>query len=253
MTRLLTLGLIVSLFPWFGTAQEVWPNLSGSWALFQVISDYWDVPLLGERPRRIYQIAKIHVDQNGPDLVLRSEAICAMVFNMGTSLVQISVMPAFLAAVRIGPLAGKLVPSEAGMAFMIPEFVVLNGVRLADPISEALPTSPYDPRVLDLDGDGKPGFTVTVRVFGLISGETSVVQRLRQEYRGTVLGPDLVRGTISWKDEQVTLGASASFFLIPGKGRPDPDPTRSFFVLRRIQGDENCEEIRELFREEWGE
>ena len=70
--------------------------------------------------------------------------------------------------------------------------------------------------------------------------------------RGTVLGPGLIRGIISWKDEQVTLGASASFFLIPGKGRPDPAPDRSFFVMRRIRGTEGCEELRELFREELG-
>ena len=250
MKFFLVLILFVFVIPRYGVAQTEWPDLSGSWALFQVISDYWDVPLLGERPRRIYQIAKIHVDQNGGDLLLRSEAICAMVFDMGTALVQISITPEFLAAVKIGPLSGKLARSEGGIAFLIPEFFVLNGVCLADPYSEPLPTAPDDPRVVDLDGDGKPGFTVKVRVMGLFSGEAYVVQRLRQEYRGTVLRPDHIRGTITWKDEQVTLGASASFFLIPGKGRPDPDPNRSFFVLRRIWGDESCEELRELFREE---
>lgn len=250
MKLFLALILFVSLISGYGVAQTEWPDLSGSWALFQVISDYWEAPLLGERPRRIYQIAKIRVDQNGADLLLRSESICAMVFDMGTALVQISINPGFLAAVGIGPLSGKLVRSEGGIALVIPEFLVLNGVRLADPLSEPLPTAPDDPRVVDLDGDGKPGFTVKVKVFGLISGETYVVQRLRQEYRGTVLSPDHIRGTVTWKDEQVTLGASASFFFIPGKGRPDPDPQRSFFVLRRIQGEETCEELRELFQEE---
>ncbi len=253
MKVFLALILLVPILPLPSVAQTEWPDLSGSWALFQVISDYWDVPLLGERPRRIYQIAKIRVDQNGADLFLRSETICAMVFDMGTSLVQIFITPEFLAAVKIGPLSGKLLRSEGGIALVIPEFFVLNGVRLTDPYSEPLPTAPDDPRVVDLDGDGKPGFTVKLRVFGLISGETYVVQRLRQEYRGTVLSPDHIRGTIAWKDEQVTLGASASFFLIPGKGRPDPDPNRSFFVLRKIRGDEGCEELRELFRKELGE
>jgi len=116
----LVLILFVFVIFGYGVAQTEWPDLSGSWALFQVISDYWDVPLLGERPRRIYQIAKIHVDQNGPDLVLRSEAICAMVFDMGTSLVQISITLEFLAAVKIGPLSGKLVRSEGGIAFFNP-------------------------------------------------------------------------------------------------------------------------------------
>jgi len=149
----LALILLVPIWPLPGVAQTEWPDISGSWALFQVFSDYWEVPLLGERPRRIYQIAKIRVDQNDADLTLRSENICAMVFDIGTSLVQISITPAFLSAVKIGPLSGKLEPSEKGIALVIPEFFVLNGVRLTDPLSDPLPTSPDDPRVVDLDGD----------------------------------------------------------------------------------------------------
>lgn len=249
--RLLLLWFVVLLGVPLGMTQEAWPDLSGPWALFQVISEYWEAPLLGERARRIYQIAKIQIDQTGADLVLRSEAICLMTFDMGTSIVQISVTPAFLAAVQIGPVSGRLVCEEDGIFLEIPEFIVVNGARLADPTSEPLPTSPEDPRVVDPDGDGKPGFTV--RILGLIPGETYVVQRLRQGYKGALEGGELVRGTIAWEDEQVTLGASASFFLIAGKGRPDPDPNRSFFVMRRIRGGETCAELVELFREELAE
>lgn len=245
-------GVLVGMIP-PGLAQEEWPDLSGSWALFQVISDYWEVPLLGERLRRIYQVAKIQIDQTGADLVLRSTRICLMSFDMGTSIVRISIVPEFLEAVRIGPVPGRLVREGEGVFLEIPEFIVVNGALLADPASEPLPTSPEDPRVVDPDGDGKPGFTVRVRVLGLIPGETYVVQRLRQGYKGALVGSELVRGTIAWEDEQVTLGASASFFLVAGKGRPNPDPNRSFFVMRRIHGGETCAELVELFREELGE
>ncbi len=246
------LVLVLALSPWPALGQVEWPDLSGSWALFQVISDYWEAPLLGERPRRIYQIAKIWVDQDGANLVLSSEEVCTMIFDMGTSLVQISVTPAFLSAVRIDALKGRLSQSGEAIILEIPEFVIANGVILADLNLESLPNTADDPRVVDLDSDGKPGFTVKIRVFGLIPGETYVVQRLRQSYRGTLVGEDLVRGTISWVDEQVTLGASASFFLLSGKGRPDPDPNRSFFVMRRISGSETCTELSKLFREELG-
>lgn len=246
------LFLVLALGPCPGLGQEEWPDLTGTWALFQVISDYWEAPLLGERSRRICQIAKIWVDQDGANLVLTSEEICTMIFDMGTSLVQISVTPAFLNAVRIGPVKGRLSQSGKTIILEIPEFVVVNGAILSDPDRDPLPSTADDPRLVDLDGDGKPGVTVKIRVFGLIPGETYVVQRLRQSYRGTVVENDLVRGTIFWVDEQVTLGASASFFLLSGKGRPDPDPNRSFFVMRRISGNETCEELSELFREELG-
>jgi len=227
-----------------------WPDLAGQWALFQVVSDYWEAPLLGERPRRIYQIAKIAIAQDGPDLVLRSEGICLMKFDMGTSMVRLSVSPEFLKVAHIGPLRGSLSREGDEVLLKIPTFTVLNGVRLAEPETEPLPTSPEDPRVVDIDGDGKPGFTVYVRILGFIPGETYVVQRLRQEYHGRVWGPDLVRGVIAWEDEQVTLGASGSFFLISGRGRPDPDPNHSFFILRRITGTETCDELIGLFQEE---
>ncbi|MGB9758003.1 MAG: hypothetical protein ACPLRP_03335 [Candidatus Bipolaricaulaceae bacterium] len=223
------------------------PDLSGFWALFQVIAEHWDVPLVGERLRRVIQVAKIRIEQDDENIVLWSEEVCYMAFDTGTSLVQLSVLPEFLEKVRVGPIRGKLVPEGNRYLFLVSPYLVLNGVELSDP-ADPLPTSPDDPRVRDQDGDGKPGFTVRVRILGLISGETYVVQRLKQEYRGAVLGPDLIRGQILWEDEQVTLGASASFFLISGKGRPALE--EAFFLMRRLQDRENCEEVLKLFAEE---
>lgn len=250
MAFILSVVWILASLPGLAETNTEWPDLSGSWALFQVLSDYWEVPMLGERPRHIYEIAKIRIDQNGAELTLHSTGFCLMLFDMGTSLVQISVTPEFLATTRIGPVGGKLVRQETGILLEIPLFLAINGAQLADPLDDPLPTSPDDWRVVDVDGDGKPGFTVRIKVFGLISGETYVVQRLRQEYRGVVLGEDLVQGTIVWVDEQVTLGASASFFLRSGKGRPDPNPERSFFILKRVRDGETCEELEKLFQAE---
>lgn len=238
---------LVAGFPCLGSRASEMPNLSGSWALFQVIAEHWDVPLVGERLRRVLQVAKIRIEQDGEDLTLWSEGLCLMAFDMGTPLVQLSVLPEFVEEVRVGAIRGKVVPKGEKYLFLIPPYLVLNGVELPDP-AEPLPTSPDDPRVRDQDGDGKPGFTVRVRVLGILSGETYVVQRLRQEYRGEVLGPDLIQGQILWEDEQVTLGASASFFLISGKGRPAPE--EAFFIMRRLRGQETCEEILKLFAEE---
>ncbi len=238
---------LAAAFPSHGNGALEMLDLSGSWALLQVIAEHWDVPLVGERLRRVFQVAKIRIEQDGEDLTLWSEGLCLMAFDMGTPLVQLSVLPEFVQTVRVGPLAGKLVQEEGKYLFLVPPYLVLNGVELSDP-AEPLPTLADDPRVRDQDEDGKPGFTVRVRVLGILSGETYVVQRLKQEYRGEVLGPDLIRGQILWKDEQVTLGASASFFLISGKGRPALE--EAFFIMRRLQGQETCEEILKLFSEE---
>ncbi len=223
------------------------PDLSGPWAMLQVLAEHWDVPLLGERLRRVVQVARIRVEQEGKSLTLWSEEVCSMFFDMGTSLVQIAVTPEFVAAVRVGPIPGRIEEEGDEFFLVVPPYLVFNGVRLQDP-EEPLPTSAEDPRVLDPEGDGKPGFTVRVRILGLLSGEAYVVQRLRQEYRGRILGPDLVSGSVVWQDEQVTLGASSPFFLISGKGRPAPE--LAFFVLRRIPEAASCAEILALFEEE---
>lgn len=116
------------------------------------------------------------------------------------------------------------------------------------PSSEPLPTSSDDPWVHDMDGDGKPGFTVQISVLRLISGEAYVIHRFRQGYRGRVLGSDLIRGVIVWQDEQVTLGASAVWLFIPGGGRPDPG--NSFFVLWRLETPPDCQKILTMFADE---
>ncbi|MCX7844889.1 MAG: hypothetical protein N2507_06165 [Candidatus Bipolaricaulota bacterium] len=225
------------------------PDLTGSWALLQVIAEHWEAPLLGERLRRVTQIARIRIDHKGQELLLWSEEVCSMVFDLGTALFHIAVAPEFLRDVRVGPLPARVERAPEGFVLVVPPHLILNGVRLAHP-DDPLPTEASDPRVLDPDGDGKPGFTVRIRVLGLLSGEAYVVQRLRQEYRGRIVSADQVRGTILWQDEQVTLGASSPFFLISGRGRPAPE--RAFFVMRRIRGTESCAELVQLFAEDLG-
>ena len=52
------------------------------------------------------------------------------------------------------------------------------GVRLADPTHEPLPTDPDDPRLVDDDGDGRPGITVGIAVGDDLAGScTSRVGR----------------------------------------------------------------------------
>jgi hypothetical protein len=238
---LLALGVA---FGWPIAAQGTLPDLTGPWALLQVIAETWEVPRLGERLRRVIQVARVRIAQDGERLTLWAEEVCSMAFDLGTPMVNISVAPEFVRTVRVGPLTGRITREGDALGIAILPHYVINGAELGRP-EDPLPVTADDPRVGDPDGDGKPGFTVRVRILGLFPGETYVVQRLRQEYRGRVLSPDLIRGEILWEDEQVTLGASAVFFLISGKGRPVPEAT--FFVLRRLRGEATCAELEAMF------
>ncbi|MGC9530321.1 MAG: hypothetical protein ACP5G2_06945 [Candidatus Bipolaricaulaceae bacterium] len=225
------------------------PDLSGSWAFLQVTSDYWQVPLLGERQRLSKSVARVEIEQHGANLTLRIREYCSMTIDSGTSLVRTDVPQAFWQRARPHPLAGRIVYRDGRVELVVPWFVNVNGAELGDPEADPLPKVPDDPRVVDQDGDGHPGMTLKVSVLGLISGEVYVVQRLWRAYRGVLEAPNLVRGTISWEDEQSTLGASSSWLLQSGEGRPDPVPAHSYFLLRRIVGEEPCSELLEIFSE----
>ena len=102
--------------------------------------------------------------------------------------------------------------------------------------------------MFDQDGDGQPGITVRVRVLGLISGEVYVVQRLSKLLDGQVLAPDLIRGLLTWTNEQVTLGASNPFLNAGGEAHVDPVRERSYFVAIRVPAGTTCANLTANWR-----
>ena len=135
---------------------------------------------------------------------------------------------AFAALVGAGPLAlegsvkdGQLV-TEGG--------VLVLGAALADPGGEALPVEDDDPRLVDHDGDGRPGVTVslgsfsiyaavrvTVALDGLVT-ESEVVGTATLDLDFEVLGDDIPfvnarRRTEAAAAETEVLEATAEFRL----------------------------------------
>ena len=230
-----------------GMAQEVPVDLSGSWALLLTTSEYWSVPFMGEQRRVGQSVVRLTIEQNGFELMLNEFRYCLALVDTGTPFVRVNISPRFYSSIRVGPVQGRLEQDSETFQLVVPPFVALNGVRLSDPFSERLPQNPSDPRVVDSDGDGKPGVTTQITVLGLISGEAYVVQRSMLSLKGTVVSPDLIQGLLTWKDEQVTLAATSSFLVQSAQGRPDPVLENSYFILRRIIGNKTCEEIIALF------
>lgn len=115
------------------------------------------------------------------------------------------------------------------------------GVRLADPADDPLPTDPDDPRVVDDDGDGKPGLTVSIRVSDELSGAVYLVRREVFAYEAFLVEPDRVVGTVTDRSEQSVLGVSDPVFA--GSGQrwvQHADLTKSPVLLRRVGADWDC-------------
>lgn len=241
---LMALACSVLRAPAHGEGTGPLPDLSGRWAMLQVTSQIGVIPLVGERTRTTWSLVLLDVHQDG--LAVRAqESTCSTTIDNGTALVKTEIPEAFLLSLSQMTWTATLEASGEGLRFVRPWVTSVNGARLEDPENEPLPTSAADPRVLDQDGDGKPGLTVRVRVMGLISGEVYVVQRDRSRLSGTVVSPDAVDGLVEWTSEQSVLGASNPFLLGGAAARIDPVPEHSFFRARRIAEATTCADLRE--------
>ncbi|MDW3213367.1 MAG: hypothetical protein R8G01_05175 [Ilumatobacteraceae bacterium] len=115
------------------------------------------------------------------------------------------------------------------------------GIRLDDPANESLPTDPTDPRIVDDDGDGQPGITVTIRVSDDLSGELYIARREVFAYEAELVEPDRLVGTVTDDSEQLVIGASDPIFASSDANwAQHPDLTKSPIILVRVEPDWDC-------------
>ena len=118
------------------------------------------------------------------------------------------------------------------------------GIRLDDPFNEPLPTDPNDPRIVDDDGDGKPGLTVTIEVTPEFVGELYIARREIFAFEAFLTEPDLLTGQVTDDSEQLVIGASDPVFASsPANWGQYPDLSKSPIILRRVDADWDCERL----------
>ena len=120
------------------------------------------------------------------------------------------------------------------------------GIRLDDPANESLPTDPNDPRIVDADGDGEPGITVTIEVTEDLTGELYIARREIFAYEALLTEPDTLMGTVTDDSEQLVIGASDPIFATSDANWTQyPDLAKSPIILRRVEPDWDCERLAE--------
>lgn len=119
------------------------------------------------------------------------------------------------------------------------------GIRLDDPANEALPSDPADPRVVDDDGDGNPGITVTVSANGNEIGKLFLARREIFAYDLVQDGPDSMRGSITDSSEQLVIGATNEALLsTTAQWVQVEDPALSPIMLVRVGDDWDCDRLK---------
>lgn len=154
---------------------------------------------------------------------------------------------------------GLISALRPGGAYSSATEVGLWGVALDEPLTEALPTDPEAPQVIDADGDGDPGITL------LIEGTECrryVVQRQIVRYTGSVTAPNQIDGSSATATTTAVLGASASLCRVSPP--LEPNDAYSVFRLYRVDGaggafnadtdgdgEVSCAEIAPFFDQAW--
>ena len=213
--------------------------LVGRWAQLQVQSAKSEVPFVGEVTATTTTLLLVDLRAGeGGALTLR-QSICDVTLDSGTALVSTVLPDATVAA--IAPIERPVTFSAADSSVSFVGLTEVWGATLASPETEALPTDKSDPRVVDHEGDGKPG--MTVRISGLLDGEIYLVQRGRTTLTGAFDGQDRVDGLIAWTQEQSILDTDNPLLKTPIPTTVDPDPTRSYFRTTRVSSAATCAEV----------
>jgi hypothetical protein len=118
------------------------------------------------------------------------------------------------------------------------------GIRLDDPANETLPEDPDDPRIVDDDGDGHPGITVTIQVGEDLTGELYIARREIFAYEALLVDEDTLSGVVTDGSEQLIIGVSDPIFSGSGADWEQyPDLSESPIILKRVTEEWDCDRL----------
>jgi hypothetical protein len=216
------------------------PDMTGRWVVAQLTTTAAKVPVIGEINARTRVVALHDLAQEG-DRVRGDGVLCRIDIDSGTSFVETKLPEAFKKSLPPPRLDGVLERGDDGTRFRTGRALVVVGAKLDKP-DEPLPTSPRDPRVIDQDGDGKPG--VTIVIDGIVSGKIYVAQRSWTRLAGKRQGDGSLSGAVYFDNEQAVLGATSSMLDDPPSQRAVP--AKSWFKMVRVGKDATCADARKL-------
>lgn len=210
-------------------------DLTGTYAYREITTLRVTVPGYADQVNtHIINTLLVQQTQSGTDVTFDA-SYCDQVTDDADLPVHIIIPDAFVASLQPFSRTGTF----ASGAYHLPVTFHDEGVALSEPETEALPEDPTDPRVVDEDGDGKPG--LTLQVTGLLDGEIYVVQRASTELVGGAVSEDILEGEVLFTSEQVILGSDpANLKDLAASGVEDTTQCASTFRAVRIPDGSDC-------------
>lgn len=213
------------------------PDVSGLWSMEMVTTTFSRFAVVGRVETTTTSTLMVEIVQEGSALEL-TLTTCSIDVETSSSLAQTRMTEAFVNSIEDVVRPGELRPLGEGYELVVPVLWNAQGIRLDDPRSEGLPEDASDPRIVDQDGDGNPGFTVIVD--GRISGEIYVIQRGWDEWRGVVENDERVNARLRWWSEHKVLGASRRLLRRQMATEVDDDQSRNYVRMSRVSSRQGC-------------
>lgn len=212
-------------------------DASGGWGYRQVLQQYVQPPIGDPVLQKIIAYGLATLEANPADSTLTfQDQVCLIEmtkvmgagFEMTEGYYQNPATPA---------VTFKASALAVGGVLSAPEQVETYGVLLEQPLTDALPTSPDDPRVNDFDHDGDPGFTINVTT---PSGYLWTVNRFVYELDGVIYTPDYIAGLVYGVSENAYLYSSSQIIPTDTQVWPSEVEGHNFYDLVRLSGQESC-------------
>lgn len=202
-------------------------SATGTWAM---ATDWSTCVTIGESQfeLRTYKLLHIQVEQVGY-VWKEQRTLCSLI---NTALLgQVTVFPPkVIQSFAVQKILSTVTGHGPGHSYAGGLDVQTLGVKLTEPATEAMPSSPADPRVVDSDGDGKPGGTLLVGQLCQIYA----ANRALSQASGSWVKPDRIEGGAIHDTTQVALASTSSFCETAFPTLPN-HPHHAF-VLQRVDG-----------------
>ena len=215
------------------------PDLSGTWVMRLTGAQAVSAPIVGiVHTKSVFYILAT-IAQNG-DLVANGRYCDRVEMDPATNIVQVIIPTPWAHTEKpITRVGGKLVlASDGTWVLTFPLLTEIAGAVLAAD-SDPLPTAADDPRVIDEDGDGHPGITVSLSGQS-ISGNLYSVEKQMTQITAIAVAQDRVEGALAYSSLQNVLSSDPSTLtaLYPQNQPPASDPVlcNSGFAMVRIAG-----------------
>ncbi len=214
------------------------PDLEGRWLKQVIIVAESSAGPVGTIEVRTSTFQLVDVKQKGREVVLNIET-CSAQMSDDSSMISTTFTERLASSMAERRRTGRLYRRDGDWFLGIDRDWELLGMTMESPETEELPQDGEDPRVLDQDGDGNPGFTIEVR--GLIDGEVYVARRGWDQFMGRLNGEGQIRGRVTWESEEKVLGASRRMLRSSPDSVPNEDASR--FRMQRVSSEVDCEAV----------